>query len=99
MRLRCVRPERAARHRCRSGRSSAAPSRLSRSHLPTCPIIALGILLVAFLALDDARRSAGEAATGERWLVHQHQSIERIAVAGAGGGDETEVVWKFHARG
>src|SRR5207245_9694610 len=63
---------------------------------PDASIIALFLVLVALLRLDHANGSARQYATGECWLIHQDQYIDRIAIVSFGRGNESEVIGKRH---
>ena len=62
-------------------------------------IVPLGLTVLDRFALDHADQPAVEHAARERWLIHQHQYIDRIAVAGDRRRHESEVVRKAHAGG
>jgi hypothetical protein len=59
-------------------------------------IVAFGFLLIALLPFNHTDNSARQLAPRKCRLVHQHQHIDRIAIATLGGGHKPEVVREGH---
>lgn len=63
------------------------------------PVIALFFSVFGLLAFDYSDQPSFHNAAWERRLVHQDQDIDRVAVIGFGGRNESEVVGKHHSFG
>src|ERR1700733_2109299 len=63
------------------------------------PIVANPLLPVHLFALDDSDQASLHSASRKRWLIHQQQYIDRVAIRCYRFGEKTKIVGKRHARG